>query len=262
MLITAKEIINKSIGLYKTNFQLFLKYMLLLFAPTAILSIAATMIGSIPQTVTLYGLMSTPSIINGLIIIICSIISLWISIAFVRTVADCYENRGAKNIKDELQAAIAVIIPVILMSILASLIILGGTLLVLVPGIIFAVWFAFYFYAIVLDNQKGLSSLHASKHLVKGRWFAVLWRLLAPGMFFALIIIVFQGFLGYVFDIILKNISFSAFSYIFIICLLALLNALITVLVTPLGTAAPTILYLELKKTPLESHPPTELSKS
>lgn len=59
---------------------------------------------------------------------------------------------------------------------LAGLIVLGGFFLLVVPGIIFAIWFSLYIYVFILEDQKGLNVLLRSKEYVQGRWWAVLGR--------------------------------------------------------------------------------------
>lgn len=70
-----------------------------------------------------------------------------------------------------------------LLSILLSLIILGGFILLVVPGVIFMIWFAFSGF-ILIDQDKGVvKSLSASKTIVKGRFWPVLGRIIVFGLF-------------------------------------------------------------------------------
>jgi predicted Zn finger-like uncharacterized protein len=62
---------------------------------------------------------------------------------------------------------------------LAGFIVTGGFLLFIVPGILFSVWFFFAQYLLVAGNERGMDALLASKACVRGRFFAVLVRLLA-----------------------------------------------------------------------------------
>src|SRR3989344_5853909 len=54
----------------------------------------------------------------------------------------------------------------------------GGVLLLVIPGIIFAVWFCLANYAFVFEGTTGVKALSASKELVKGYWWPVFSRLL------------------------------------------------------------------------------------
>lgn len=78
------------------------------------------------------------------------------------------------------------------LGILTVLIVFGGTLLFIIPGILFAVWFSFSSYAFIFDGTGIRESLRTSKKLVKGRFWKVLWRFIYP----ALIQILFYIALG------------------------------------------------------------------
>lgn len=63
--------------------------------------------------------------------------------------------------------------------ILTGLIILAGVLLLVVPGIVFSVWFAFSAMILILGNERGVDALKKSKRYVRGIWFEVFLRFLA-----------------------------------------------------------------------------------
>ncbi|MBI2267833.1 MAG: hypothetical protein HYU80_00085 [Candidatus Blackburnbacteria bacterium] len=68
---------------------------------------------------------------------------------------------------------------VLWVSALLSATILGGFLLLAIPGIIFVVWFVFAIYIVIAENEKGLNALLKSREYVRGRWWGVVWRLVA-----------------------------------------------------------------------------------
>lgn len=59
-------------------------------------------------------------------------------------------------------------------SIVAAFILLGLTLLLIVPGIIWTVYYAFWLYVVALRNIGGKTALDYSKNLVVGQWWRVL----------------------------------------------------------------------------------------
>ena len=61
-------------------------------------------------------------------------------------------------------------------SLLAGFITMGGFLLLIVPGIIFAVWFSLAMFIIIAEDLKGMNALLKSKEYVKGKWGSILWR--------------------------------------------------------------------------------------
>lgn len=62
--------------------------------------------------------------------------------------------------------------------VLQTLVIAVGLLLV-VPGLIFSVWFSLSFVLPTAEGVSGSAALRRSKALVRGRWWPVLWRLVA-----------------------------------------------------------------------------------
>jgi hypothetical protein len=71
-------------------------------------------------------------------------------------------------------------------SILVTLVFLatfGGVLLLIIPGIIFGVWLSFSNF-VFIDKGLGVkASMGKSRELIKGRFWAVLWRLFVFGLF-------------------------------------------------------------------------------
>jgi uncharacterized membrane protein len=60
--------------------------------------------------------------------------------------------------------------PLIWVGFIELLIIAGGTILLIIPGLIFMVWYAFAQLSVVLDNKRGMKALSYSRDLVKGRF--------------------------------------------------------------------------------------------
>lgn len=69
-------------------------------------------------------------------------------------------------------------------SILMLFVVLGGFLLLIVPGIILLVSLYFSQYALMLEEQKGVAALARSHALVQGRFFAVALKLFAFMLYF------------------------------------------------------------------------------
>jgi hypothetical protein len=73
-----------------------------------------------------------------------------------------------------------------LVSILVFLAMLGGTILLIIPGIIFSVWFYFAKFVFVDRNLGVIESMKKSRSLVAGNFWQVLGRLIVFGVFTAL----------------------------------------------------------------------------
>lgn len=74
--------------------------------------------------------------------------------------------------------------PFILVSLLQFLAIFSGFILLIIPGIIFAIWFMFSQFSLLAEDERGRKALKRSKGLVKGKWWSVFGRVV---LFFILI---------------------------------------------------------------------------
>jgi len=250
MLISAKEIINQSFDLYQKNYQTFFKYMLLLFMPAGVSSIAIALLGRSAAMIATFGF-SVPLIIYFLLIILASLGSLWLTISFIQALKNSYLNLPNLTVRENIQKTVHLILPAIGVSILTSLIIFGGFLLLIIPAIIFALWYAFGLYAVILDNKKVGEALNYSKSLVKGRWWSVWWLAFAPAALFTLVLIFCQWLIGLPLESILKNFNFGETAILILVSIFALISTFVSLLFTPLSTAATVILYENLKDNPV-----------
>ncbi|OIO51694.1 hypothetical protein COY93_01225 [Candidatus Uhrbacteria bacterium CG_4_10_14_0_8_um_filter_58_22] len=76
--------------------------------------------------------------------------------------------------------------PLLWVSFLVSIAVFGGFFMLFVPALIFLIWFRFAPYHVMADDERGTSALKSSRNLVTGRWFAVLFRVAVPFVFFAI----------------------------------------------------------------------------
>ena len=91
-------------------------------------------------------------------------------------------DRQEKNIKNLYLYTLSLFIPFLLASLLYSLIVIGGTLLLIVPGIILALTFQFYSYLIVDQNLAPKQALKQSGILTKGHKLQLFWLMLLIGL--------------------------------------------------------------------------------
>lgn len=79
----------------------------------------------------------------------------------------------------------------LLISLIYSLLILSGLILVIIPGIVFGVWFSFSLFLVLDKNMNIKKSLVMSKLMVKNRFWAVLGRFVVFGLFSLVVSILF-----------------------------------------------------------------------
>lgn len=100
----------------------------------------------------------------------------WAGAANIMAVSKWKSDFG---IKDALREGKKFIVPMFLTSLLYSFISLGSFLFFIIPAFIFGVWFIFWQYFVVLEDRSLFNALHASRESVRGRFWGILWRLIA-----------------------------------------------------------------------------------
>jgi hypothetical protein len=177
-LINPQELVIQSWKLYIKNFKLLIKI------------IVWVLLFSILLTFTPYlrplGLAAIP--INILLSLAAFVVSIWISIALALTIKNLYKNEPV-DLKAIYRESYSKILSYFWISFLTGILILAGTILFIIPGLIFAVWFSFALYVLIFENIKGFKALKRSKELVKNYFWSVVWRWIAPYVFYIVIII-------------------------------------------------------------------------
>jgi len=232
------------------------KFILLVFLPELFLGIAkfsTDLIRLVYGSAITYGV---ALIVGGVVV---SIISLWFNLAFIRAVLDIDNGSAPEKLSVYLKKTRGFIIPAIGLTLLVSLVVLGGFILLIIPGCIFSIWFVFTLQARILDEKKGMQSLTYSKSLVSGNWWAIFFRIAVSVIFVSFLLGVFGKIIDVLFQINLNALTFQKLTIISLIA--TILVSFAQAALTPFATAIPTILYLDLRKAkqipndPLE--PPT-----
>ena len=113
-----------------------------------------------------------------LFVIIIFIIQIWSQIALLYVIKDREENIG---VREAYRSGWRKIFSYLWVVLLVGLVVLGGFLLLIVPAIIFAVWFSLANFVLIAEDIKGVKALRKSKEYVKGKWGGVFWRFLFIG---------------------------------------------------------------------------------
>ncbi|MEN9224780.1 MAG: hypothetical protein Q6L60_06225 [Thermostichus sp. HHBFW_bins_43] len=109
---------------------------------------------------------------------------------------DQHLKQQSPVVGNTLDQAISKAVPLVLGNILLSLIVFGGSLLLLIPGIYLGVKLAFLSCAIALEGNGATEGLGYSWNLVKGRWWGVFWAFLALSLIFGIPILILSFIVG------------------------------------------------------------------
>lgn len=162
-----------------------------------------------------------------------------------------YTDRFLDNKKADFKFkdCLAVCWPALYISILVGLITVGGFILIIAPGVIFTVWFAFSVYLAVLEKKKGVATLlHGSRELSRGRFWPVLGRLVLPAIFWTVIAyLVLAGLMNLLGIIFNKSLVATDLPLSLLLATLTISN-LVASFFSVLPIIATTIVYREAKK--------------
>lgn len=177
-----------------------------------------------------------------LAVIMAAIASVPLTLSLTRTLYRLYTGASVPAISEEIHTVKPLIWPSIFTSILAGIIVLGGTILFIIPGIWLGICYSLVHTAVAIDGHKGMAALKTSKDLIRGRWWRVFWWNLAPG----LVIWIVSAFLQFI--LLTPTGFFAGVSLEGGYLLSNLMGPVVSLLIFPLATLPAVIMYTELKK--------------
>ncbi|MBI5354740.1 MAG: hypothetical protein HZB50_19020 [Chloroflexi bacterium] len=86
-----------------------------------------------------------------------------------------------------------------------SLIILGLTLLLFIPGVIYSIYYLFMLDAVALRDKDGREALKYSKTLIEGQWWRIFWISMGIGIIFS----IFNGLITFLLSKVSANPYFA-----------------------------------------------------
>lgn len=197
--------IKKSLQIYfqKKNLIYFLKLALLFLA----LSIASSVYAFVFASGVNSNMIRQPAFFLPLLVSLLplAVFGVWLQIVKYEAVLRVVDG-GTLSVKITLKEAWKKLWRFFLVSLAFGLILTGGFVLLVVPGIIFAVWFSFSLFVVVLHNTGIRESLVRSKQLVRGKFWPVFGRDIIFLLVFVLSQVVFNNipFIGPLFIVFME----------------------------------------------------------
>jgi hypothetical protein len=118
------------------------------------------------------------SILGGLIVFIGYIIFIF---SMLPVIFSLHHAAGADA---SYKATLGWFWPFVWVTILEILAVMGGFIMLIIPGIWLAVALMLMMYVFVIEHRRGVDALRQSKDYIKGYWWAVLGRVLLLGLIF------------------------------------------------------------------------------
>jgi len=165
----------------------------------------------------------------------------WSQTSLIFAVKDIEENIG---IKESYRRGWHKIRSIFWVGLLSGIIVMGGYLLLFIPGLIFGIWFSLALYIVIAEGTGGMNAILKSKEYVKGYWWEVFWRFLFLGLVLGGISLAF-GLPGWIISVIaglFKSALLSAAGAIF-----SFTGSMVAFLLAPLAVIYTFLVYKNLK---------------
>lgn len=245
--LSATEIISKSFDIYLKNFAGFI-------APFIVVSLIS---GAITGLLAYYSNISyyhpTPPIILSpdialfmLLSIGAFFITLFLNLIasgiIVKMSSDAYLNQPV-DLKKSYSLAASMLGTLFIASLLFSLLVFIGTILLVIPGIIFALWFSTYLQQVILEKSTAASSISQSKELVDGH----LGHTFITLLLIVIVIGVLSGIVSLIIDTAILGISLTLAHNLPLTILVTIIRSVAASIFWPLWGIGLTILYYDIK---------------
>lgn len=237
MLATPRDLILATIRLYRANFWLMIGYAAWILLPLAIVLIVPQL--ALKSEMTM--IIMIPTTLVELFVL------LWVAICLMRAVTHLSKNEAVDPAQVS-REALKRIQPVLVIAILQIFIVVGGFLLLVIPAVVFFVWYAFAQPAAAIDQKRPMEALSSSRTLVAGRFFPVLWRLITGPIIIMLVYTFLLGLILFVFSLIFGVAPEAVFAQEPPMWA-RIIDTIAQVFVLPLYIIYATLVYLDLKKT-------------
>jgi len=194
---TASQIISESWKIYKAN-----------FSSVTFLALAAALVQVGLSLILTYGFGADEKnfIPNFLVAILAAVAELIAMMAIAYLVKTRIEG-GRAGFGDSINAATARLWPLVTTDFIRVIFTIGLLFLLIIPGIIYGVYWTFAAYAVLFCGKSNMEALRYSKSMVEGRWGGVFWRSLGIGLVVGAVYLLFWLAAFLIFAV--TNIEFS-----------------------------------------------------
>ncbi|HNX11287.1 MAG TPA: hypothetical protein PKI61_04050 [bacterium] len=179
------QLFKDSFNWYKANFKAMFKMILAMVVPIIIFTVVITLLmgGSFLAGKT--WLMIVGGVVSAILLL------LTIYFAFRGQVGMYLVVKDPKaDFKTNYKATRKIFWSGLGLSLLTGLLVLAWSLLLIVPGIIFWVFYSMSFFVFIFEGVRGYQAIKASKGLVKGYWWPVFGRYIYFGLFMIIVSII------------------------------------------------------------------------
>lgn len=196
---------------------------------------------SIPLSFVIEAIAGEPGTMSFLILLVQLIIAAVGVLASIALL--CAAMNPMLTIQDAYKKSLSYFVRYVILSILVGLAVFVGFILLIVPGVIFMVWFAFAYYILIAENIGGIDAMKRSKQMVSGHWWSVFGHLVfvtACSLAVALVLGFLVGLTGMMENAVVGNIY----------------STIVSALIAPVFVIYFYLLYQRMKQPTYQTPPP------
>lgn len=238
-------LLQKSWQIFRTHFKDLIVIVLITFVLFGIVvavvtAVMATLFGtSLAVTGDYWNAgLTAAAIISGIVVAVVAVLAYSLPLFLVTRLTQKHLSRQPIDLVAETKAALPHLPAFVGTILLATLLLLPLFLLLVIPGIIFMIFWLFITQEMVLRQQYGMSALVESKRLVSGRWWQVFGYMLLTWV----ILMVMVGAVESVTESLLSS------------KLSELLSGFLTMLTTVFASIFGTVFFLQLEHSSADRH--------
>jgi hypothetical protein len=238
--MTVGQIIDKTFKLWRSNFIRFAALISVMYIPLFVIQFLWRRTFLVPMSADGQPEMG-PFIISTIVTLILAIVGQNLaSAALMKSISQSYLGKQT-SVGQAYRTMLPRLLAIILASILVALVVGVGFLLLVVPGIIFSLWFSLTIPVLILEGTGASKSMSRSKDLVSGN----LGRVFGLGI----VVVFITGIIGWIFGFIggvigIQLVETSPTLAQFLASLFSLIGQ---VMALPISAAAYILLYYDLR---------------
>lgn len=141
------------------------------------------------------------AIITALLVIVTTIFQLVLPLIYTKTFIQI-ESGHSKSLKEIYKIGLKKFFPILWLFILNSLLVLGASVFLVIPGIVSGIFTSFSLMVLADEDKRGLSALTTSFYYVTNNFWRVLGRLLGFGIILVAVAGILAGIVGFIVHII------------------------------------------------------------
>lgn len=196
---TLSTLLKESLGFFTSNISGFLKIVLIAYIPLEIV-IIFFLLAITGQATTAEGLSLSRLVLSFLYLIVTIVVTVLYQIAVIRTL-EAIDKKQTLGPLASYSAALADIGPYLSVLAWVMVKVLLWSLLLIIPGIIFGVFYSFSGFAFLLDKKQGINALKFSRAVIQPNAWKFVGYSLVSGLIVSFICFVIRIILGIIFGL-------------------------------------------------------------